>query len=150
MNAEDLRPALSIEIRRAQSCDSADISEPLSELGYPSTAAQVERRIAETTGSTETAVFVAEWEGCVVGLLSFHRIPLFHADEYLGRITSLIVSTGNRGRGIGRRLLVAAEEYGAAHGCSRIEVTSGDHRADAHAFYERAGYRVDCRRFLKG
>jgi hypothetical protein len=36
-----------------------------------------------------------------------------------------------------------------AHGCIRVEVTSGDHRPDAHAFYERMGYKSDCRRFIK-
>jgi hypothetical protein len=36
--------------------------------------------------------------------------------------------------------MAAAESFAADHGCVRIEVTSADHRADAHAFYRRRGY----------
>jgi hypothetical protein len=30
-----------------------------------------------------------------------------------------------------------------------VELTSGDQRAEAHAFYEAVGYRQETRRFLK-
>ena len=44
----------------------------------------------------------------------------------------------------------AVERYAARIGCSRIEVTSGDHREqDAHIFYQILGYKADCRRFIK-
>lgn len=37
----------------------------------------------------------------------------------------------------------------AAMVCARIEITSGDHRPDAQAFYEATGYFQDCRRFIR-
>jgi GNAT superfamily N-acetyltransferase len=46
-------------------------------------------------------------------------------------------------------LVAEAEEFAWNNGCSRIEITSGDHRPDAHAFYEAIGYFQDCRRFIK-
>jgi predicted N-acetyltransferase YhbS len=147
MSAENLsHPAT---IRRAQRSDASSVAELLTALGYPSSAAQVERRIAESLTSTDTAVFVAESGECAVGLLSFHCIPLFHADGFLGRITSLIVAPKYRERGIGRLLVATAEDFARTHNCIRVEVTSGDHRPDAHIFYERLGYKVDCRRFIK-
>ena len=125
------------------------MAELLAALGYPSAVAHIERRIADCAASPGTIVFVAECVNRIVGVLSFHCIPLFHADGCLGRITSLIVAPDYRQRGLGRLLVGAAEEFARAHGCARIEVTSGDHRPEAHAFYEHLGYRLDCRRFIK-
>ena len=150
MEAENPLQTSPTTIRRAQCDDAPSIAELLTALGYPSSPAQAERRLGEASASSDSAVFVAEAGQRVLGLLSFHRIPLFHADGFLGRITSLIVAPEHRERGIGRLLVAAAEEFAWAHDCTRMELTSGDHRPEAHAFYEHLGYRVDCRRFLKG
>jgi GNAT superfamily N-acetyltransferase len=149
MSAEPQHQPESSVVRSARPGDAVAISELLLELGYPSSTGQVEQRIAANLSSTGTAVFIAESDQRLIGVLSFHCIPLFHADGALGRITSLVVATDYRQRGIGRLLVSAAEEYGWAHGCTRVEVTSGDHRSDAHAFYQRLGYQADCRRFIK-
>ena len=136
-------------IRSARSDDAPRIAELLAVLGYPSPVADVKRRIADCAASALTTVLVAESVGRIVGVISFHCIPLFHADGFLGRITSLVVATDCRQHGVGRLLVSAAEEFAWSHGCVRVEVTSGDHRADAHAFYEKLGYQLDCRRFIK-
>jgi len=136
-------------IRSAEPDDAPTVAELLATLGYPSPVADVARRVTSCAASSSTAVFVAEVARRIVGVASFHCIPLFHADGYLGRITSLVVAPEYRQRGIGRLLVASAEEFGWAHGCSRIEVTSGDHRPDAHAFYEHLGYQLNCRRFIK-
>ena len=136
-------------IRDSRSDDAPSIAELLDSLGYPSPIADVERRIAAGMDSAGTAIFVAESSSRIVGAISFHCIPLFHANGFLGRITSLVVALDFRQRGIGHSLVLAAEKFAWTHGCTRIEVTSGDHRPDAHAFYEHIGYRCDCRRFIK-
>jgi GNAT superfamily N-acetyltransferase len=136
-------------IRHATLDDAAAAAELLDVLGYPATHAQVEARIAGASASAGTAIFVAEVSDLVVGLASFHRIPLFHEDGHLGRITSFVVAPPLRKRGVGRQLIAAVEEYAWGHGCRRVEITSGDHRADAHSFYERLGYAQESRRYQK-
>ncbi len=42
-----------------------------------------------------------------------------------------------------------AVEWFVAHGCVKIEVTSGDQRESAHKFYERLGFARDGQRFAK-
>ncbi len=61
----------------------------------------------------------------------------------------MVVSERHRGAGIGRSLVSAMEAWFNAHSCALFEVTSGDHREEAHRFYEGQGYRFDERRFLK-
>ena len=144
------RPEASLAVGRiARSDDAPAVAGLLTALGYPSPVEHIERRIADRAASVDTVVFVAELAQRVVGVISFHCIPLFHADGALGRITSLVVDPGHRQCGIGRLLVAAVEEFGRAHGCIRFEVTSGDRRPEAHAFYEHLGYKLDCRRFVK-
>jgi GNAT superfamily N-acetyltransferase len=75
--------------------------------------------------------------------------PLLRVEGALGRITALVVSSRFKRHGIGRRLLAEAEGFAWSCGCTRIEITNGEHRTDAHAFYEAIGYKQDSRRFVK-
>ena len=149
MNTDFHPKAPNAIIRKARRHDALAVTELLATLGYPSLVEDIEQRIVDCEDSVYTIVFVAESDSRVVGALSFHCIPLFHAEGYLGRITSLIVTPDHRQRGIGRLLVFAAEQFAWSRKCSRVEVTSGDHRLDTHAFYEHLGYQLDCRRFIK-
>lgn len=145
----DHAPEAASAIRGARSGDAPAVAELLTALGYPSLVGPVERRIAHCAASADTTVFVAEFMNRIAGVLSVHCIPLLHAQGSLGRITSLVVAPDYRQRGVGRLLVAAAEEFCRTHGCDRLEVTSGDHRPGAHAFYKHLGYQHDCRRFIK-
>jgi len=141
-----------IVVRPAIERDATSVSALLHELGYWLEAAQVEKNIALLSLSSSDAVLVAEVDSGVVdvvGVLSFHIIPLFHVVGNLGRITSLVVSPGWRQHGVGRKLAEAAQEFAWSQGCLRIEVTSGDRRAEALEFYQKLGYQIDERRFIK-
>jgi GNAT superfamily N-acetyltransferase len=43
----------------------------------------------------------------------------------------------------------AAEAHARAHGSHRLDLSSGDWRADAHAFYERLGFERRAQAFIK-
>jgi ribosomal protein S18 acetylase RimI-like enzyme len=62
---------------------------------------------------------------------------------------ALAVAPSHRRRGIGRRLLLDGESMLAGRGVTVFVVTSGNHRADAHAFYEKNGYAFTGRRYQK-
>ena len=59
------------------------------------------------------------------------------------------MSESARGEGIGKVLVEKAESYFNEKNCLRFEVTSGDHRLEAHRFYKSLGYQEDERRFIK-
>lgn len=136
-------------IRLAEQSDEASIAKLLGRLGYPSELQEVRARITRLSALSSERVLVAEHEGDVVGVVSIHLAPMLHASGSVGWITALVVSEDHRGLGIGTRLMQEAEAWAWSQDCVKTEVTSGDHRADAHRFYESQGYHCDTRRFLK-
>src|SRR6267378_911193 len=54
-----------------------------------------------------------------------------------------------RANGIGRRLVGVAEHFARDIHCERLEVTSGEHRHDAHRFYTGLGFSLRSARFVK-
>jgi len=56
----------------------------------------------------------------------------------------MCISSTQQRKGIGRAILGRLDDVARNKGCSRIEVTSGDRRAqDAHLFYQSCGYTID-------
>ncbi len=74
-------------------------------------------------------------EATVVGLASVYAL---YPSMRFGRrcwLEDLVVRAARRGQGIGGRLLAAATEWGRAHGCTELELSSAVARRDAHRFY---------------
>jgi len=138
-----------VRIRPARPDDEAALATLLGELGYPATAGELRGRIAELAGSAADTVLVAEAGGLVVGMASLHVVPFFNEGRSRGRVTALVVDAGQRGRGVGRRLLAAIEAVAADRGCAAIELTSSATRREAHRFYLANGYEDVPHRFLK-
>jgi GNAT superfamily N-acetyltransferase len=136
-------------IRAASSDDSKQLAALVEQLGYRAGERFIRDQLALLASRPGTTVFVADDNGAIIGLLCFSIIPLLHVSGGLGRISALVVDSPYKGKGVGRRLVAEAEEFAWNTGCARIEITSGDHRSDAHAFYEAIGYLQDCRRFIK-
>lgn len=136
-------------IRSAVAADAAAIAGLMGQLGYEASEALVVRKLAILAAHAGDSVLLAEVDGCVAGVISLHVLELFHAEGRIGRITALVVDAGQRGRGVGEALVAAADRFFTGQGCVRAEVTSGDHRPAAHAFYAAQGYAPDERRFLK-
>lgn len=138
-----------VVVRIAEPRDSARIAELLEQLGYPVGPAVIQEKLSCLAEGPSDRILVAEIGGQVVGIVSFHITPLLHEESDSGRVTALVVDREFRGKGIGALLLRETEDWAWSCGCARVEVTSGDHRPDAHRFYESRGYRCDERRFLK-
>jgi GNAT superfamily N-acetyltransferase len=140
-----------LSVRAAGVEDAVEITECLAELGYHTTVAAVAANLAGTVACQTGAVLVAtdSMDGRVLGVASVHLIPLFHASGYLARLTSLAIRHTAQRQGVGTSLIEAVTAYARQAQCRRLEVTSGDHRPEAHEFYLTRGFHVDERRFLK-
>jgi ribosomal protein S18 acetylase RimI-like enzyme len=121
----------------------------MAELGYPTDAASFTERVAAVSANPDDGVLIAEDDGNILGLVAVHSFEMLHRPGRLGRITVLVVSAAARNRGIGRQLLNAAESHLRACGCVKLEVTSGEHRPEAHGFYAANGYEEQRVHFVK-
>jgi len=140
-----------IEIRDATSSDSQAVSGIVRQLGFAHDPEVIRRRLAELGPSSGFRALVAVANGTVVGLLTLQIVPYVNTDSAGGQIVILAVDSEHRRRGIGSALVHQAERLASTSGCCNVKVFSDQKRADAHAFYESLGYRVDPskKRFVK-
>jgi 3-methyladenine DNA glycosylase AlkD/GNAT superfamily N-acetyltransferase len=129
-----------VKIRRAGSSDAPQLAELSGQLGYPTTAAEIQKRLRNLKPASKNALFVAESPGG--GIVGWAHVSVTHLVEVGTRaeLNGLIVADGQRSLGAGARLLEAAEDWARKRGCPSISVRSNVIRERAHTFYERQGY----------
>jgi GNAT superfamily N-acetyltransferase len=137
-------------IRPAEDADSHAISILLEQLGYPTPADDVPRRLKAVTEFGHAIAMVADdpVRG-VVGLITTHVFPSVHSADPVAWLTTLVTLEAARGEGVGSKLVSFVEDWAAARGAPRIAVTSATHREWAHKFYLDRGYEITGRRFVK-
>ena len=129
-----------VKIRRAKSVDAPGITVLAGQLGYPTTTAQMRKRLQGVKPASQHAIFVADSaKDGVIGWIHVSRQPLLEV-EIRAEVNGLVVADGQRSLGAGAKLLAAAEDWARKHGCRGMSVRSNVLRDRAHKFYERNGY----------
>lgn len=142
--------AAGVALRAAVPADGDDVAGLLAQLGYPCDHAEAADRILALAEDPRQALVVAAArDGTVLGLLALHAMYSLARGADVVRITALVVADAARGQGIGRLLLREAERLARAGGAERLEISSGSHRTDAHAFYRGCGFAESGLRFVK-
>ena len=100
------------------------------------------REALDSDASERRAVFVAEEGGEVVGFVttSTRRHFAGDLDAYVGE---LVVDRRAEGRGLGRMLMTAAEDWARDQGLAHISLDTGAANAHARAFYRALGYQEE-------
>lgn len=126
-------------IRPAVAADAAVIARIVNQ------AFVVERefRPGERTNADEIATLIArdaflvgEERGQIAGAV---HVRVGGAKGYFGM---LAVAPAGQGKGLGRTLMAAAEDYCRGRGCEVMTMSTGEERRELVAWYERLGYRV--------
>jgi GNAT superfamily N-acetyltransferase len=131
----------SLRIRQAAPEDAAALGRLLDQLGYPTNAAEIPKRLENVHARPGTTVLVGEGEnGDVVGVVTVHLFHTLHTNEPAAWLTAVVVDEKSRGQGVGSALVARAEEWAAEHGALRLSLTSALHRESAHAFYKARDY----------
>ncbi|HYD52377.1 MAG TPA: GNAT family N-acetyltransferase [Gemmatimonadaceae bacterium] len=139
----------SVRVRVALPGDAPAMAALLDQLGYPTTVADTEARLARLTESAADHVLVAERASVgVTGLVVLHRAPVLHRTGDVGIIMALVVDERRRGEGVGERLVRWAAALARDHGCAALQVTTHHRRDGAHRFYERLGFEHTGRRYV--
>jgi len=100
--------------------------------------------MAKLLRASDEMLRVAEVKGAVVGLLHVQLYDTPPADALTPRrrahIDSLIVAPGQRRKGIGRRLVDEAAEWGRDRGAAELVLTVWTGNAAADRFYRKLGF----------
>ena len=129
-----------LTIRPAVAADAPALARMLDQLGYPTEASEIPKRLERMGERPGTTVFVAEQRGAPVGVVTIHLFPSLHTSEPVAWLTALVVEESARGTGVGSALVQRAEEWAARHGASRLALTSALRRTEAHEFYKTRDY----------
>lgn len=127
-------------IRTARVDDAAAIVALTRQLGYEVERTAVAERLSRILERPDQHFVIAEHEGQPVGWIHMVISEFVDSGAFVV-IGGLVVDRDHRKQGIGRSLLAYAEEWAHRHGCAVVRLWSSSSRHDAHAFYERAGYR---------
>ncbi|MGP1530361.1 MAG: N-acetyltransferase family protein [Treponema sp.] len=121
-------------------------------LGYNTTEAVTKLQIEKLLQNTEHFIRVYEDDAThtVAGFIHAEPYELLYKEPGFN-ILGLAVLPEYQRRGIGKQLLQAVETEAAARNYRFIRLNSGEHRTEAHAFYEHCGYTCTKlqKRFIK-
>lgn len=95
-----------------------------------------------SAGQDGHAMLVAVLDGQVAGLVSLGEREHFtgQVDAYIGE---LVTDEAAEGRGAGRALMAAAENWAAGRGLARITLDTGIRNQRARRFYATAGFEEE-------
>lgn len=128
----------------------AEMLVPLfAELGYPTTAADVARRLDRLAADNSYEAWVRVEDGIIAGFAAAHLVHPIEDDRPAAQLIALVTLPSMAGHGIGGSLVAHFEEWARAAGAARLVISSGIDRHDTHAFYERRGYTAGGLRFNK-
>ena len=140
---------IDLKIREGKLSDAADLAALVCELGYETTSAEMESRLISILKDPRYKTLVALNDDKICGMLGTVSASSYLHNDLNGRIIALVVSRESRQRGIGVRLIAAAEKNFIQRGITRVTVTARFERETAHQFYEKLGYARTGFRFAK-
>lgn len=133
-----------ITIRTITEHDAEAVATLSEQLGYPLSASQLRDRFLRIATTMGNGLFVATNEAtnkqqAVIGWVHVHTVDRLEVARY-AEIGGIVVDVACQASGVGRSLMACAEKWASDCGYDRIKLSSGAHRNEAHAFYERIGY----------
>ncbi len=130
-------------IRPANKGDLPDLLELWHLLGNRATPENIRQVWEQMAGDPAYETLVYEADGCPVGFVTGVRVLAVGLPRGYLKINGLAVLPAYQGRGIGRALMEAMEQWGKEQGLSHVLLNSGVKREAAHGFYRHLGYDRD-------
>jgi GNAT superfamily N-acetyltransferase len=128
-----------IIVRTAEKQDLSQLTVLCKELGYPSQNHDVKKRLEKIQNSHSDIILVAVEKGMVIGWVHVFSALRLESDPF-AEIGGLVVSSKQRGKGVGKILVSEAEKWAKGNGFVNIRVRSKTSRIKTRQFYEKEGY----------
>jgi GNAT superfamily N-acetyltransferase len=134
----ETRPA---RIRPGRADDAAALARLCSELGYPTSEAQMSERLLRL-GTLDHGLFVAEDPGGgLLGVVDIHERRVLEEDPF-AELIALIVTRESQGEGIGSELVAEAVRWARSHRLPKVWVRVSVWREGTPEFYQSLGFRL--------
>jgi GNAT superfamily N-acetyltransferase len=149
-----------ITLRQAQPGDEAvvlGLANELADFPVPPwrTADEIRRadhpilRAVVARTPSDQLMLIADEDGVALGCVYVVTNRDYFTGEALAYVEVLAVAAAARGRGIGRQLMEAAEEWARVQGYHRIRLAVWTQNEPARGLYEHLGYRPETVYYLK-
>ena len=141
-----------IYLRDANEADIETLTLLISDLGYPTSIADIGIRFQNIFKQEGFRTLLAiAGDGQAAGMIGMSAAYGYEHNDIYIRVLALVVSKNYRNLGIGRILMLAAEKWAEEIGAYQIILTSGlrDERKAAYAFYQSIGYEIKASGFVK-
>jgi GNAT superfamily N-acetyltransferase len=128
-------------IRPGRADDAAALARLCTELGYPTSEAQMADRLLRL-GTVDHGLFVAESheDGDLLGVVDVHERRVLEEDPF-AELIALIVTRESQGEGIGSALVAEAVRWARSHRLPKIWVRVSVWREGTPEFYQSLGFR---------
>ncbi len=140
-----------IMIRDARKDEVNSLAELMCDLGYNTTFESMVGRFENIHGHEDYKTLIAVVDDQISGMIGLTKNYYYERDGIYVRVVAIVTKSNSRQRGIGKKLMEAAENWAKEIGANTVMLNSGnrEERKMAHQFYEKLGYQIKSYGFVK-
>jgi aminoglycoside 6'-N-acetyltransferase I len=143
-----LKSRYGLEIRAAANTDAQGLSDLLIAAGHRISPQISAERLDAMRQAGGAVLVAAEW-GPPIGFVVLHWYRALEADQPIAQITTLLVASDQRRRGIGRLLVKTAAQTARVAGCGMLELLAAGDDRGLLDFCAASGFTDAGRRFVR-
>lgn len=128
-----------MQVRQMESRDIGQVASLCEQFGYLADVNEVGQRFQNLCRLAEHQIFVADARSIIVGWVHVHGIHSLGSSSY-AEIRGIVVDHNYRQQGIGRMLMLQAEQWALENEYRTVRLRSGTQRPESNHFYPRLGY----------
>jgi ribosomal protein S18 acetylase RimI-like enzyme len=99
--------------------------------------------------TAETHLLVAEHADSIVGFIHVKTVTDYYTQRPVGHISDIVVASQAEGRGVGRALIAAAEDWARSRGYALMQLNVLVGNTAARSLYEHLGYAAEWLKYVK-
>jgi GNAT superfamily N-acetyltransferase len=130
-----------LNIREAEINDKESLALLCNQLGYEAKTEDIPPRLDQIKELSHQIVYVAVIDQQVVGWIHVYLCPLL-ISGLQAQLGGMVVDEKFRNKGIGKKLLIQAENWARSKSCHYISIFTNITRSETHHFYAQMDYQT--------